>query len=71
MDQTFARTPTLLPEGVFVVQFDATTLGTQRHVAGRVEHLVSAQAAHFQSWEELQAFMARVLTARLEDAHPT
>jgi hypothetical protein len=71
MDQPFARTPTLLPERVFVVQFDATTLRTQGHVAGRVEHVVSAQATYFQSWEELQAFMARVLTARLEDAHPT
>jgi hypothetical protein len=70
MDQPFARTPTLLPEGVFVVQFNATTLATQGHVAGRVEHIVSAQATHFQSWEELQAFVARVLTASREAAHP-
>ena len=65
MDQPFALTPTLPAECAFVVQFDATTLGTQGHVAGRVEHIVSAQAARFQSWEELQAFIARVLTARL------
>jgi hypothetical protein len=70
MDQPFARTPTLLPEGVFVVQFDATTLWAQGHVAGRVEHMVSAQATHFQSWKELQAFVAGVLTARREAAHP-
>jgi hypothetical protein len=66
MDQPFARTPTLLLEGVFVVQFDATTLATPGHVAGRVEHMISAHATHFQSWETLQAFMARVLTARRE-----
>jgi hypothetical protein len=65
MDHPFASTPTLPAECAFVVQFDATTLGTQGHVAGRVEHIASAQAARFQSWEELQAFIVRVLTARL------
>ena len=30
---------------------------------GRVEHVVSGQAAHFHSLEELLAFIARVLTA--------
>ena len=70
MDHPFALTPTLPAERAFVVQFDATTLGTQGHVAGRVEHIVSAQAARFQSWEELQAFVAHVLTARREAAHP-
>ena len=29
---------------------------------GRVEHLVSHQAEHFESLEELVAFMVRVLT---------
>jgi hypothetical protein len=46
------------------VQFDAATLAVLGHVAGRVEHIVSAQATHFQSWEELQAFVTSVLTAR-------
>lgn len=31
-------------------------------LAGRVEHVVSGQATHFHSLEELLAFMARVLT---------
>lgn len=31
-------------------------------LAGRVEHVVSGQATHFSSLEELLAFMARVLT---------
>ena len=54
-----------LPAGrAFVVQFDAATLEVREHVAGRVEHIVSAQATHFRSWEELQAFVTRVLTAR-------
>ena len=36
--------------------------------SGRVEHLVSYQAAHFASVEELTAFMVRVLTV---DTHDT
>ena len=51
-------------ERAFVVQFDAATLAVRGHVAGRVEHIVSAQATHFRSWEEFQAFVTRVLTAR-------
>ena len=35
--------------------------------SGRVEHLVSYQAAHFASVEELTAFMVRVLTAGNHD----
>jgi hypothetical protein len=38
---------------------------------GRVEHVVSYQAAHFASLEELTAFMARVLTADAHEPAPT
>jgi hypothetical protein len=31
-------------------------------VVGRVEHVISGQATHFASLEELLAFIARVLT---------
>ena len=46
----------------FVVQFRAETDVKQGRFVGRVEHVVSGQAAHFASLEELLAFMARVLT---------
>jgi hypothetical protein len=64
MARPFTPTSPLPSERAFVVQFDAATLEVRGHVAGRVEHIVSAQATHFQSWEELQAFVTRVLTAR-------
>ena len=53
----------LLPEWAFVVQFRAETELERGRWAGRVEHVVSGQATHFASLEELVAFMARVLTA--------
>ena len=45
----------------FVVQLHATAAVAQGHLAGRVEHVVSGQAAHFHTLAELLAFMARVL----------
>ena len=50
----------------FVVQFRADTAVEQGHLTGRVEHVVSGQAADFQSLETLLAFMARVLRAERE-----
>jgi hypothetical protein len=47
----------------FVVQFRSDTVVEQGRLAGRVEHVVSGQAADFQSLETLLAFMARVLRA--------
>ena len=47
---------------VFVVQFRALPPGAPLAWEGRVEHLVSGQGAHFQTLEELLAFMQRVLT---------
>jgi hypothetical protein len=46
----------------FVVHFRTSTDITQGQIAGRVEHVVSGQATHFASLEELLAFIARVLT---------
>jgi hypothetical protein len=46
----------------FVVQLHATADVVQARLVGRVEHVVSGQARHFQTLEELLAFIARVLT---------
>ena len=64
MARQFPPTSPLPAERAFVVQFDAATLEVRGHAAGRVEHIVSAQATHFRSWEELQEFVTRVLTVR-------
>jgi hypothetical protein len=53
--------PTLAPQHAFVVQFHADTHIESRHIRGRVEHVVSRQAALFQSLESLLNFMAQVL----------
>ena len=45
----------------FLVQVHAHAAVAQGGLAGRVEHVVSGQATHFASVEELLAFMARVL----------
>jgi hypothetical protein len=46
----------------FLVQVHAEADVAQGRLAGRVEHVVSGQAIHFASPEELLAFIARVLT---------
>ena len=52
----------LLPSWAFVVQFRVETDLAQGRCTGRVEHVVSGQAAHFQALEELLAFMTEMLT---------
>ena len=47
----------------FVVQLHAAEAVAQGQLAGRVEHVLSGQATHFHTLEELLAFMARVLAA--------
>jgi hypothetical protein len=55
-------TPSALsPHWAFVVHFRVDTNIAQGRVTGRVEHVVSGQSVHFDSLEELLAFMARVL----------
>ena len=53
--------PSLPARKAFVVQLHAETQAEQGHFRGRVEHLVSHQAAHFESLEELIAFIVQVL----------
>jgi hypothetical protein len=47
----------------FVVQFDTRTDVDRGALAGRVEHVVSGQAAPFHSLETLLGFIAGVLRA--------
>ena len=51
----------LSPHRAFVVQFRTETDVAGACVKGRVEHVVSGQATHFASVEELLAFIERVL----------
>ena len=50
----------------FVVQFRVNSDVARGRVIGRVEHVVSGQATHFASLEELLTFIATVL-ARISD----
>jgi hypothetical protein len=61
MPQGLETEPPLSPYRAFVVQFRVETKLERGQCAGRVEHVVSGQATHFQSLEELLAFIARVL----------
>ena len=45
----------------FVVQFRAETDAAHGRVVGRIEHVTSGQAAPFQSWSDMQAFMVQML----------
>jgi hypothetical protein len=64
-----APDPPLPVHRAFVVQLHATAVVAQGQLSGRVEHVLSGQAAHFQTLDELLAFMARVL-ATLETTPP-
>jgi len=48
----------------FVVQLHTDAQVTQGHFKGRVEHIVSHQATHFESLEELVAFIVRMVTTQ-------
>ena len=53
----------LLPaRRAFVVQISVEADVTQGHWVGRVEHVVSGQALHFQTLNDLLEFMAQMLT---------
>jgi hypothetical protein len=56
------KVPALPAHRAFLVQVHAEAAVAQGRLAGRVEHVVSGQAMHFASPEELLAFIARVLT---------
>ena len=54
--------PSLPTNRAFDVQFGAEADVAREQVAGRVEHVVSGQATHFSSWQELHAFIAELLS---------
>jgi len=64
--QPQAAAAPLSVQWAFVVHFRTSTDLPQGRIAGRVEHVVSGQSTHFESLEELLAFMARVLTQHKE-----
>ena len=51
-------------ERAFVVQFHVETDLAQGRIMGRAEHVVSGQAAHFDTLQDLLWFIERVLTTR-------
>ena len=61
MPQEPSKSAPLSPHRAFVVQLHADTDVEAGRVTGRVEHVVSRQAASFQTLEGLLAFIARVL----------
>ena len=66
MSQQQAGKAPLSVHWAFVVHFRLSTNIAQERIAGRVEHVISGQTTHFDSLEELLAFMARVLTQHKE-----
>ena len=62
MQDSSGKKAPLTVHRAFVVYFRVDSDVRQGRVEGRVEHVVSGQAAHFDSLEELLAFMARILT---------
>ena len=61
------KRPSFPANRAFVVQLHADAQPEQGQFRGRVEHIVSYQAAHFAAVEELTAFMVRVLAADNQD----
>jgi hypothetical protein len=59
--------PSLPSDRAFVVQLRWDAAVEQEDFRGRVEHLVSMQATHFESVEELLAFIVRVVATRQAD----
>ena len=64
MSQPPAQRPPFPAERAFVVQFRAEAALAQGHWVGRVEHVVSGQATHFDTPDALLVFMAQVLTTQ-------
>ena len=54
--------PSLPRKRAFVVQVHADAQVEQADFKGRVEHLVSGEATHFDSLEELAAFIIQILS---------
>jgi hypothetical protein len=56
--------PSLPANRAFVVQIHRDARVENGEFRGQVEHVVSYQATHFESLEELAAFVVRVVTAQ-------
>ncbi len=61
MSQDGEQSRVLPASRAFVLQLQADARVEDGHVAGRIEHVVSGQATHFQSLTELLAFMTETL----------
>jgi len=62
--------PFLPAKRAFVVQLSTDANPALGDIRGRVEHLVSGEADHFVSSEELQAFMSRILSTQEDTVEP-
>ncbi|HSF33591.1 MAG TPA: hypothetical protein VLK82_24370 [Candidatus Tectomicrobia bacterium] len=63
MMQPSGRDRPLPTERAFVVQLHAETEMARGRILGRVEHVLSGQAAHFDTLEDLLTFIEQVLTS--------
>ena len=70
MKSQLEQRPAFASVQAFVVQFGRETDVDTGRIAGRVEHVVSRQAARFQSVDELMAFMTEVLREVASSLHP-
>jgi hypothetical protein len=68
MAMTPASQPALPTNRAFVVQFRVSPTSAALSWEGRVERIVSGQAARFRAVEELLAFMSRVLVEVQEES---
>ena len=59
--------PSLPTNRAFAVQLHAEAKMEQGEFRGRVEHVVSMRATHFDSLEELATFMVQIVTTLAED----
>ena len=64
------KAPFLPANRAFVIQFSTETDVPHGRLTGRVEHVVSGQSRHFQSLEELLAFVSHTLPIRSENNLP-
>jgi hypothetical protein len=62
--------PTFPTQRAFVVQVHVEADVAQGQVWGRVEHIVSGQAASFQSLAQLATFIVQVLSSATEASEP-
>jgi len=61
MSQDPSAARSLPAHGAFVVQFSPQTDVARGQFVGRIEHVVSGQATHFDTLEACLAFVERVL----------